>query len=204
MLSQQAQVRALSKDDKAFIEHCERDHLGYRRDCSVCLSSSIRSHAHVRQKYAYRNAFTLNVDLIGPLKQGEDQLGVARHLLVGVLGVPLFRDGRPRPLAKDQADQEGYQIPAEWIEDAEGPPVPGDDEGFVLGEHEGQAGNEGLGLGSMRPRQKRNFRRVGAQIGKVGLKDGMRIGAKPFKNFVILLRLSLLCLLSLLPVKEQA
>ena len=113
MLEQQTYVRSLTRDEKAFVDHCERDHLGFRRDCNVCLSSSIRSHQHVRQKYPYRNAFCLNLDLIGPLKKGEDQLGVARHLLVGVLGVPLFKDGRPRPLAPD-AVEEGFAIPEDW------------------------------------------------------------------------------------------
>ena len=119
MYEDQASVRALSRNERAFIEHCERDHLGFRRDCRTCLESSVRSHNHLRQKYQHRNAFTLNVDLIGPLTAGEDQLGEARHLLVGVLGVPLFRDGRPQPCGESSEEP---SIPTEWEEErVEGP-----------------------------------------------------------------------------------
>ena len=145
MLDQQAHIRALSKDEKAFVEHCERDHLGYRRDCNICLSSSVRGHSHVRQKYPYRNAFTLNVDLIGPLAQGEDQLGAAKHLLVGVLGVPLFKDGRPRPLSKEREAAEGYEIPTEWFaEDEVEPRTLATDDLFAGEAGEGIASVEGV------------------------------------------------------------
>ena len=121
MQVEQQCVRMLSNNDRAFIEHCEKDHLGYRRDCQTCLASSVRSHLHLRQKYQHRNAFSLNVDLIGPLMPGEDQLGTARHLLIGVLGVPLFRDGRPQPWA-DGDETSDHPIPAEWADDdVEGP-----------------------------------------------------------------------------------
>ena len=125
MQVEQACVRTLSQNDRAFIEHCERDHLGYRRDCQTCLASSVRSHLHLRQKYQHRNAFTLNVDLIGPLKPGEDQLGKARHLLVGVLGVPLFRKGRPQPLLEGDETSD-HPIPAEWADDDAEGHVPAD------------------------------------------------------------------------------
>ena len=95
----------LTKDDEAFIEHCKRDHVGFRRDCNVCLAASVRGHQHFRQKHPYGNALTLNLDLIGPLCRGEDQLGPAKHLLVGVLGVPLYADGRPQYL--DEARKAG-------------------------------------------------------------------------------------------------
>ena len=144
MQEEQACVRALSKDDKAFIEHCERDHLGFRRDCRTCLEASVRSHLHMRQKYQHRNAFTLNVDLIGPLKTGEDQLGNARHLLVGVFGVPLFRDGRPQPCREHEEDP---VIPAEWDEDpVEGPVLPNAEDMFP---HEDEELGEPLGEGEV-------------------------------------------------------
>ena len=121
MHEDQASIRTLSRNDQAFIEHCERDHLGFRRDCRTCLEASMRSHHHLRQKYQHRNAFTLNVDLIGPLIGGEDQLGEARHLLVGVLGVPIFRDGRPQP---NEDPSEDPAIPEEWDDDqVSGPAV---------------------------------------------------------------------------------
>ena len=133
MQEEQACIRTLSKNDKAFIEHCERDHLGFRRDCRTCLEASVRSHQHLRQKYQHRNAFTLNVDLIGPLTPGEDQLGEARHLLVGVLGVPLFRHGKPQPCGELQED---HPIPEEWDDDvAAGPTLEGHED-FLAGEGE--------------------------------------------------------------------
>ena len=49
MQVEQQCVRMLSNSDRAFIEHCEKDHLGYRRDCQTCLASSVRSHLHLRQ-----------------------------------------------------------------------------------------------------------------------------------------------------------
>ena len=49
MQEEQACIRTLSKNDKAFLEHCERDHLGFRRDCRTCLEASVRSHQHLRQ-----------------------------------------------------------------------------------------------------------------------------------------------------------
>ena len=124
MQEEQAYIRTLSKNDLAFIEHCERDHLGYRRDCKTCLASSIRSHNHLRQRYQHRNAFSLNIDLIGPLTAGEDQLGKARHLLVGVLGVPLFKHGKPQPCS--DPDVEDHPIPDQWEDDDVAGPFPED------------------------------------------------------------------------------
>ena len=139
MHQEQAGVRALSQNDKAFIEHCERDHLGFRRDCRTCLEASVRSHLHMRQKYQHRNAFTLNVDLIGPLTSGEDQLGQARHLLIGVFGVPLFRDGRPQPCGDQVEDP---VIPAEWEDDQVEGPEPPNAEDVFSPDAEGPAATE--------------------------------------------------------------
>ena len=124
MQEELAYVRSLSKNDLAFVEHCERDHLGYRRDCKTCLASSVRSHNHLRQRYQHRNAFSLNIDLIGPLTEGEDQLGTAKHLLVGVLGVPLFKNGKPQPCSSP--DVEDHPIPAQWEDDDVAGPFPED------------------------------------------------------------------------------
>ena len=55
--------RLLTKDEESFVEHCKRDHVGFRRDCSVCLAASVRSHQHFRQKHLHGNALTLNLDL---------------------------------------------------------------------------------------------------------------------------------------------
>ena len=59
---EQALIRHLSKNEKAFVERCEKDHLGFRKDCNVCLASSIRGHQHFRQKYPHENALTLTLD----------------------------------------------------------------------------------------------------------------------------------------------
>ena len=136
---EQAVIKALSKGDQAFVEHCEKDHLGYRSDCRVCLESSLRSHLHMRRKHPYSNAFSLGLDLIGPLCKGEDQLGPARHLLIGVLGVLWYQDGRPEVLGSDAQD---YDIPADWQEDAADPSAEPGEQGLSLDPAEGEAEDE--------------------------------------------------------------
>ena len=136
---EQAVIKALSKGDQAFVEHCEKDHLGYRSDCRVCLESSLRSHLRMRRKHPHSNAFSLGLDLIGPLCKGEDQLGPARHLLIGVLGVPWYQDGRPEVLGSEAQD---YDIPADWQEDAADPSAEPGEQGLSLDPAEGEAEDE--------------------------------------------------------------
>ena len=149
---EQALIRHLSKNEKAFVEHCEKDHLGFRKDCNVCLASSVRGHQHFRQKYPHGNALTLTLDLIGPLCQGEDQLGKAKRLLIGVLGVPLFKDGKPQYLELQKGDTD-HAIPEEWEDDflaGESGAEPGDEsaetagpEGLEEPEEDAPAGDSG-------------------------------------------------------------
>ena len=136
---EQAVIKALSKGDQAFVEHCEKDHLGYRSDCRVCLESSLRSHLHMRRKHPHCNAFSLGLDLIGPLCKGEDHLGPARHLLIGVLGVPWYQDGRPEVLGSEALD---YDIPPDWQEDAADPSAEPGEQGLSLDPAEGEAEDE--------------------------------------------------------------
>ena len=107
-------IAKLSKDEEAFIQHCEQDHVCFRPDCRVCLSGAIRSHQHARSKYPQRNALTLTADLIGPLVAAEDQAHArVRHLLVAAFTVPAYKGGNIEQLAEGK-DCEDILIPAEF------------------------------------------------------------------------------------------
>ena len=122
-------LNALSAADKQFARHCEHDHVVFRRDCAACLAGHVRGHGHFRRKHQHTNALTLNVDMIGPLCPSQHEGGTAKHLLVGVFGVPLYEDGRPQYLEKVDSGEprgdsdfdfglDGYHIPPEWVDDA--------------------------------------------------------------------------------------
>ena len=46
----------------------------------------------------------ISIDLAGPYKKGEDQLGEGRYMLVGVYTIPVAKDGRP-PNLKEEPDR---------------------------------------------------------------------------------------------------
>ena len=95
-------VRELTRREAEFRQHCEHDHVVFRRDCQICLEAAMRGHQHFRQKHQHQNALCLNVDLIGPWKAGADHVlhEPARHVLVATLGVPIFKHGKPIPLSE--------------------------------------------------------------------------------------------------------
>ena len=81
----------------------------------------MRGHKHIRQKHPHANALTLNCDLIGPWKPGEDHLHTkpVKRLLVATLGVPVYKDGRPQLLGHGDAGSGGdVPFPEDWEEDA--------------------------------------------------------------------------------------
>ena len=88
-------LRALTREEREFREHCEKDHTIFRKDCRVCLEAAMRGHKHLRQRHGHSNALCLSMDLIGPWKEGVDHAlsGSARHILVATLGVPVYKDG---------------------------------------------------------------------------------------------------------------
>ncbi|CAE7273806.1 GIP [Symbiodinium sp. CCMP2592] len=104
----QAALKALTKEEIEFREHCEKDHIIFRKDCKVCLQAAMRGPRHIRQKYQHSNALCLNLDLIGPWIPGRDHAlsAPARHILVATLGVPVFRDGNPLPLQPEDKKEE--------------------------------------------------------------------------------------------------
>ena len=121
---EEAAIKVLSKEELEFREHCEKDHIVFRKDCKVCLQAAMRGPKHIRQKYQHSNALCLNLDLIGPWIKGKDHIlsAPARHILVATLGVPVFRDGKPLPLApeKEQKEEEKEEKKEEGREEREG------------------------------------------------------------------------------------
>ncbi|OLQ05239.1 Copia protein [Symbiodinium microadriaticum] len=121
---EEAAIKVLSKEELEFREHCEKDHIVFRKDCKVCLQAAMRGPKHIRQKYQHSNALCLNLDLIGPWIKGKDHIlsAPARHILVATLGVPVFRDGKPLPLVpeKEQKEEEKEEKKEESREEREG------------------------------------------------------------------------------------
>eukprot|EP00439_Symbiodinium_sp_Y106_P031339 s1882_g3.t1 len=75
------------KMDAGFLEHLQRDHIPYRRDCRACLAGSFRGHIH--RRVVAPDAWCLSLDVIGPARQGEDEvLKKVKYGLIGTLVVP--------------------------------------------------------------------------------------------------------------------
>ena len=75
------------KLDSAFLEHLQRDHIPYRRDCRACLAGSFRGHIH--RRVVAPDAWCWSMDVIGPARQGEDeQLKKVKYGLIATLAVP--------------------------------------------------------------------------------------------------------------------
>ena len=121
----------LTKLDASFMEHLQRDHIPYRRDCRACLAGSFRGHLH--RRVVAPDAWSLSLDVIGPARQGEDEvIKKVKYGLIGTLVVPdilgkLLQPGEPpedddgrgvgeileEPLWEDGdlADDEGESVP---------------------------------------------------------------------------------------------
>ena len=125
---EEAAIKALTKEELEFREHCEKDHIIFRKDCKVCLQAAMRGPRHIRQKYQHSNALCLNLDLIGPWIPGRDHAlsAPARHILVATLGVPVFRDGKPLPLQPEDKKEEEKEV----LEEKERSEERKEDEGF--------------------------------------------------------------------------
>ena len=101
-------LQALTREEEEFRKHCETDHVVFRRDCRVCLEAAMRGPRHLRQRHAHANALCLTLDLIGPWVDGKDHAltNPAKFILVGTLGVPVYKGGRPQVL---QAEDDGKE-----------------------------------------------------------------------------------------------
>ena len=115
-----AEVNALKPDDKeAWRAHIMRGHLPYRRDCQFCVEGSGLGVQH--RKVKNPQAFTLSVDLFGPMpssEKGRDEQSVSgnphlRFGLVGVFRMPKsmitakFPNPKPNP---DEEDRIGHPL----------------------------------------------------------------------------------------------
>ena len=84
-----AAVRALSKQKKEmWHKHLMNDHVPFRRDCPVCVSSAARSKPHRRQSCPKTQV--LSIDVAGPFVSGVDLFKNAsqKYALVACLTVP--------------------------------------------------------------------------------------------------------------------
>ena len=80
-------LERVMKMDASFLEHLQRDHIPYRRDCRACLAGSFRGHVH--RRVVAPDAWCLSLDVIGPARQGEDEvLKKVKYGLIGTLVVP--------------------------------------------------------------------------------------------------------------------
>eukprot|EP00435_Cladocopium_sp_Y103_P053680 s781_g17.t1 len=72
--------------------HLRQDHQPYYRGCKTCLEACGQSRHH--RRVVTPDSYTLAIDLAGPFKKGQDQLGSGRYMLVGSFTVPISSDGR--------------------------------------------------------------------------------------------------------------
>ena len=82
--------------------HLLNDHQPYYRGCRTCLEACGQSRHH--RRIVTPDSYTLAIDLAGPFKKGEDQLGHGRYMLVGSFTVPVSMDGRALHLKTEEED----------------------------------------------------------------------------------------------------
>ena len=82
--------------------HLLNDHQPYYRGCRTCLEACGQSRHH--RRVVTPDSYTLAIDLAGPFKKGEDQLGHGRYMLVGSFTVPVSKDGRALHLKTEEED----------------------------------------------------------------------------------------------------
>ena len=80
-------LEKIMKLDQSFLDHLQRDHVPFRRDCKACLAGAFRGHAH--RRIVSPEAWCLSLDVIGPTRQGTDEyVKKVRYALIGTLVVP--------------------------------------------------------------------------------------------------------------------
>ena len=124
----------LKKLDKSFVDHLKRDHIPYRRDCRACLAGYFRGHQ--RRRVAVPDGWTLSLDCVGPIKEGDSEdKDKVKYALIGVLVVPdivgnlrsHFQDGLDVP---PEVPPENDPFAVEGAEgDSEGEPEANDVDG---------------------------------------------------------------------------
>eukprot|EP00435_Cladocopium_sp_Y103_P065207 s1247_g27.t1 len=86
-------------------QHLLNDHQPYYRGCRTCLEACGQSRHH--RRVVTPDSYTLSVDLAGPFKKGEDQLGQGRYMLLGTFTVPISKEGRALHLKEEEAATDG-------------------------------------------------------------------------------------------------
>ena len=91
--------------DAAWRLHVARNHQPFRRDCSVCVRNSAAGHQH--RTTAHPMAYTLSVDVVGPLKGfGRSPDGkFFKYFVIGAMRIPKV-DG-----AEGHGDVRGFPLP---------------------------------------------------------------------------------------------
>ena len=111
---------------------------------------------HTGRRVVTPGSYTLPIDLAGPFKKGEDQLGRGRYMLVGCFTLPVSKEGRASHLKTEEADDpahrcgnprveggrtasgeegaEGHRQPGGEVDHAV--PAPGRIEGGIFGDEE--------------------------------------------------------------------
>ena len=155
------------KDHASFTQHVLQDHMPFRNDCRHCLAGRARDRRHLRQQVS--EAYTLHVDMSGPHKEGNDQLGSARYVLIGNFTVPVL--GPNWEDAWEAKDAEIPEGPWEHLDLDEKVDVP--QEGEVpaagvwdSGEEEAQASEEGHEPSAGDKREEEECNTVWARIRK--------------------------------------
>ncbi|CAE7354912.1 GIP [Symbiodinium sp. CCMP2592] len=112
-------LESIMKMDQSFLEHLQRDHMPFRRDCKACLAGHFRGHVH--RRVVAPDAWTLSLDLVGPTRQGSDEyVRKIRYGLVGVLVVPDALGKILQPSDPDGED-EGAGVGLDPVCDEEAP-----------------------------------------------------------------------------------
>ncbi|CAE7297817.1 unnamed protein product, partial [Symbiodinium sp. KB8] len=112
--------------------HVQRDHLPYRRDCRECIE---RASGKPHRKVAYPTPCTLSIDTAGPFRTKGS--GGYRYLLVGSYRHPLLKGTYPEDEKKPLGDPREVK------------PPPDDGCDWILEEEEGEAVDDGAGVGEV-------------------------------------------------------
>ncbi|OLP93881.1 Copia protein [Symbiodinium microadriaticum] len=97
--------------DAAWRLHVARNHQPFRRDCSVCVRNSAAGHQH--RATAHPMAYTLSVDVVGPLKGfGRSPDGkFFKYFVIGAMRIPKVEG------ADGHGEVRGFPVPPPEAED---------------------------------------------------------------------------------------
>eukprot|EP00435_Cladocopium_sp_Y103_P052700 s362_g16.t1 len=102
-------------------QHILQDHQPYYRGCRTCLEACGQSRHH--RKVVTPDSFTLAIDLAGPFKRGEDQLGFGRYMLVGSYTLPISTEGKALHLGDHETPVQRCHNPGDGTASIGGAPA---------------------------------------------------------------------------------